>query len=38
MENKKINITGFKAQEYEINEKLEVVQQDLYQKVDTVQK
>jgi hypothetical protein len=38
MENTTIDITAFKAQASEINEKLEVVQQDLYQKVDTIQK
>jgi hypothetical protein len=35
-ENKTIGITAFKAQAYEINEKLEFVQHDLYQKVDTI--
>jgi hypothetical protein len=37
-ENTTIDITAFKAQASEINEKMEVVQQDLYQKVDTNQK
>jgi hypothetical protein len=38
MENTTIDITAFKAQASKINEKLEVVQQDLYQKVDTIHK
>jgi hypothetical protein len=37
-ENTTIDITAFKTQASEINEKLEVVQQELYQKVDTIQK
>ena len=37
-ENTTIDITSFKAQALEINEKMEYVQQDLYQKVDTIQK
>ena len=38
VENTITNITAFKEEASEINEKLEVVQQDLYQKVDTIQK
>jgi hypothetical protein len=38
MENTTIDNTTFKEEASEINEKLEVVQQDLYQKVDTIQK
>jgi hypothetical protein len=37
-ENTTINITAFKTQASEINEKLEVSQQELYQKVDAIQK
>jgi hypothetical protein len=36
--NTTIDITSFKTQALEIKEKLEVVQQELYQKVDTFQK
>jgi hypothetical protein len=32
------DITAFKTQASEINEKLEVAQQELYQKVDAIQK
>jgi hypothetical protein len=38
VENTTIDVTSFKAQKFEINEKLEAIQQDLYQKVDTIQK
>jgi len=36
MENAAIDITSFKAQASEINENLEIVQQDIYQKVHTI--
>jgi hypothetical protein len=38
IENITIDITAFKSQVYEINEKLEAVQHYLYKKVDTIQK
>ena len=37
-ENKTIEITAFKTQASEINEKLEVVQYELYQKIDVIKK
>jgi hypothetical protein len=37
-ENTTIDITPFKTQASEINEKMEVFQQELYQKVDDIQK